>query len=141
MSASLARPTFAQPHLMKKLKLGESELELLKYVARNPDCQVRDCAEHFRDSRGWGRTTVLKTLDRLREKGLIDRHEVEGVFRYRSIQNSAEIEETLVHQFLNQTMEGSVSTMLSYLHNYPKLGQEDIARLRKLADELEEKQK
>ena len=124
---------------MKKIRLGDSELELLRFVARNPHTQVREACDYFQVSKGWGRTTVLKTLDRLREKDLIDRREVDGTFRYRSTLSESEIEETLVHQFLNQSMEGSVKALVSYLHTYPNLNTEDLEELKKLVHELEHK--
>lgn len=124
---------------MKKLKLGDSELETLRFVARNRECTVRDASDHFASSRGWGRTTVLKTLDRLREKGLLEREEVEGIFRYRTTMTEAEIQESLVHQFLDRSMEGSLKSFVSYLGTYPDLSNEDIKDLKELVRKLEEK--
>ena len=124
---------------MRKIKLGDSELETLRFVARNPRCTVREACDHFAAANGWGRTTVLKTLDRLRQKGLLEREEVEGVFRYRSTASDAEIQESLVHQFLAGSMEGSLKSFVSYLHTYPNLSKEDIQELRKLVDDLEAK--
>lgn len=122
-----------------RLKLGESELQTLRFVARHPDCTVREACEHFARENGWARTTVLKTLDRLRLKGLLDRVEVEGLFRYRSVHRDEEIQEALVHQFLAGSMGGSVKTLLSHLHTYPSLSEQDVQELRKLVDDLEAK--
>lgn len=126
---------------MRSLKLGDSELELLKYVARHPMAPVRDACDYFLQSKGWGRTTVLKTLDRLRQKGLIDREEVEGTFRYRSTLSDEEIEQSLVHQFISQSMEGSLKSLVAYLHTYPNLSEDDLGDLRKLVEDLEKKRK
>jgi predicted transcriptional regulator len=122
---------------MKKIKLGVSELEMLRYVARNPQCTVRQAVDHFEEVRGWTRTTVMKMLERLREKGLVEREEMEGVFRHRSTYSEHEIEETLVHQFLSSSMEGSLKSFVSYLHSYPNLSKDDIQELRRLVDRLE----
>lgn len=124
---------------MRKIKLGDSELETLRFVAQNPGCSVREACDHFAASNGWGRTTVLKTLDRLRQKELLEREEKDGVFRYRSANSLAEIEETLVHQFLSGSMEGSLKSFVAYLHTYPSFSKEDIQELRKLVDDLESK--
>jgi predicted transcriptional regulator len=126
---------------MKKLKLGDSELELLRYVARNPGCTVREASDHFAEARGWGRTTVLKTLDRLREKELLEREEVDGIFRYSSKMGNQELDETLVHQFLSQSMEGSLKSFVAHLHTYPDLSKDDLDDLRRLVSELEKKAK
>jgi len=124
---------------MRKLKLGNSELELLRFVARNPGTQVREVVDYLHAQRGWVRTTSLKTLDRLREKGLIEREEVEGTYRYRSTLTEQEIEETLVHQFLRDSMQGSVKSLVSYLHSYPNLSAADLDELKKLVEDLENK--
>ena len=125
---------------MRKLKLGDSELELLRYVLRNPDCTVREASDHFSAARGWKRTTVLKTFDRLREKEMLSRQEKDGVFRHRSNFTEAEIEEELVHQFLSQSMQGSLKSFVAYLDSYKGITAEDIDELRKLVTKLEEKQ-
>jgi predicted transcriptional regulator len=122
---------------MKKIKLGESELEMLRYVVRNPQCTVRSASDYFATTRGWIRTTVMKMLERLREKGLVEREEVDGVFRHRSTYSEQEIEETLVHQFLDSSMEGSLKSFVSYLHSYPNLTDEDILELKRLVENLE----
>lgn len=130
-----------QEKTMKKIKLGESELELLRYVTRNPGCNVREASEHFAEAKNWGRTTVLKTFDRLREKGLLEREDVQGLFRYKPTLTEKQIDEMLVHQFVANSMEGSLKSFVAYLHTYPNLNADEIGELRKLVDDLEEKNK
>lgn len=122
---------------MKKLKLGESELELMRYVAQHPSCNVREATEHFSSTRKWARTTVLKTFDRLRDKGLLQRQEAEGAYRYSSTLTEAEIEQLLVQQFVSGSMQGSLKSILAYLHDHPQLTDDEIASLRSLVQELD----
>ena len=82
---------------------------------------------------------MQKTLDRLREKGLLDREEVEDVYRYRTTMSEEEIQKALVHQFVAASMEGSLKSFVSYLGTYPDLSPEDVEALRALVVRLEEK--
>lgn len=124
---------------MEKIKLGDSERELLVYIARNPDCTVRSVSDHFAAERGWGRTTVLKTMDRLMEKGHLTRKEVEGVFRYRSAFTETELQDRLIEQFLAGSLGGSISPLVAFLDGQSRVSPEELAELKALVKRLEER--
>ena len=123
------------------LKIGAAEYEVLDFFARTGEATVRQAADYFASSRGWGRTTVMKTIDRLREKGLLEREERESVFQYRSVQSKAQLEKALIDRFVQETLGGSVGPFVSYLQGQKDVSEADLERLKQLVDELEAKRK
>lgn len=124
---------------MNKLKLGESERDLLVFFARNPEATVRDASDYFAADRGWARTTVLKTVERLIAKGLLVRDEIDGVFRHRSIYTETELQERLIGQLIAGPLGGSLRPFVAYLDGHSKVSKDELDDLRALVKRLEER--
>jgi predicted transcriptional regulator len=125
--------------MLKRKSIGQAELEVLKYIAEHGSVTVRQVADHFAAAKGYVRPTVLKMMERLREKGYLEREVVEGVFSYRSVAESAELGQSLIDDFVQKTLDGSVSPMVAYLLKSGSMSQDDIRQLKELIEELEEK--
>lgn len=126
---------------MNKLRVGGSELELLSHVALSGGATVGQVAEHFAKSKGWVRTTVQRTMDRLLAKGLLTRKEEKGVFCYHSILNPDQLQEGLVDQFVTQTLGGSLRPFVAYLSGGAQISDEELSQLRTMVEELESSRK
>ncbi len=64
--------------------LGELEVRVLREVWRNQPCTERQIWDQLRDQRPVGRTTVLKTLQRLEAKQLLVRVKGQDPVQYRA---------------------------------------------------------
>ena len=64
--------------------LGDLEIHVLRWIWQEQPCTERTVWEHVRRDRSVGRTTVLKTLQRLEAKGLLIRVKAEGPVQYRA---------------------------------------------------------
>lgn len=125
---------------MKKMpRLGEQEMEILKYVNEFAPVAVRDVAEHFEKSKGLARTTVLTVMERLRKKGFLSRSQDDGVFKYSAKFETGDVLSSKVSDFIEKTLGGSVSPLLSYFISSDKLSQEEITQLKNLAAKLDQK--
>lgn len=125
------------PKLMNDIKVGQSELDVLSFIAQNEAVTLRTAAEFFAADRGWSRTTVQKTMDRLIEKGLVAREAVDGIFQYRSVYPADELQSKLVDQFVRKNLGGSLRPFVAYLHGDVQLSETDIDELKSLVEELE----
>jgi predicted transcriptional regulator len=123
------------------MRIGNKELEILTFIAQSDGATVRDVAEHFEEKSGLGRTTVLKTMDRLRAKGFLEREEVAGLFRYRSLIAPRDIQQELTQQFVSDTLNGSIAPFVAYLRAGADVSDQDLAELRALVEKLEEGQR
>jgi len=122
---------------MSKEKLGEAELEVLRFVSDRDGTTVREAAEHFGASRGLARTTVLTMMERLRKKGFLTREDADGGFRYRPSQSKATVLRGLVGDFVERSLGGSLQPFVAYLAEKRGVTADELAELRSLVDELE----
>lgn len=132
------------PNTMRRLRdphLGPAELELLRFALDRGEITVREAADHFAEKRGYARTTVLKTMERLRQKGRLTREEREGGNVYRSPMSREDLESHVVEDFVQINLGGSVSPLMAFLVQQADLPEEEVQRMRALVDELEAKRK
>jgi predicted transcriptional regulator len=127
--------------MRKAQNIGRAEMEILHYVHDHQPVTVREVAEHFGETKGHVRTTVLNVMERLRAKGYLKRRKIEGVFRYLSSQPKADMLQTLVRDFVEKALGGSWSPFLAYLVHDAKLSDEDLRELKQLVRELDQQQK
>jgi predicted transcriptional regulator len=119
--------------------IGEQERALLHYLADRDGTSVGQAAEGFGVPRGLARSTVLTMMERLRQKGYLRRRRVEGVFRYASVTDTAELLRTAVASFVETTLDGSVSPFVTYLAAGAELSASDLAELEQLVARLQDK--
>ena len=125
----------------KEQKVGRAELEILHYVQDHRSVTVRDVADHFAEARGHVRTTILNVMERLRKKGLLTRKKVGGIFQYEPSVGKADLLQSLVRDFVEKTLGGSVSPFVAYLSRDARLSDDELAELKSAVDELKGKER
>jgi len=116
--------------MRKREKIGPAQLEVLRYIQDHHPATVRQVAEHLAETRGLTRTTALNVMERLREKGYLDREPVEGIYRYSPVQPKPQLLRGLVRDFVEQMLGGSLEPFVAYLVEEAHLSDEELARLR-----------
>jgi BlaI family penicillinase repressor len=117
--------------------LGELEVCVLRSVWREQPCTERQVWEQVREEREVGRTTVLKTMQRLETKGLLVRVGGEGPVQYRAAVDQGRMLPAIVRRFVERTLAGSAEPLVAYLAGAsPKLSAKDLAALRSIARKL-----
>ncbi len=117
--------------------LGQVQLEILRYVAENHPIRVSDVAEHFAQTAGKARTTVLTVLEKLREKGYLSRRKLNGAFHYAPRLGHDQVLASVVQRFVDETLGGSVSPFIAFLADSPQLTDAELAKLKSLVTQLE----
>jgi BlaI family transcriptional regulator, penicillinase repressor len=122
--------------------LGELEIRVLALVWHQQPCTERTIWDLARKERAVGRTTVLKTMQRLEAKGLLVRVPGEVPVQFRAAVEPQRLLPSLVERFVERTLGGSTAPLVAYLADQDKLSAKDLAALRaiarKLADETSE---
>jgi predicted transcriptional regulator len=119
--------------------IGRAEMDILRYISDHHPASVREVAEHLSATKGHVRTTALNVMERLREKGYLKRRKISGVFQYSPSMPTAELLHSLVREFVQRTLGGSLSPFVAYLTHEGKLSEEELAELRSLVRELDRK--
>lgn len=123
--------------MMKPPLLGEQELQVLRYVTDHAPISVREVAAQWGEPRGLARTTVLTMMERLRKKGHLTRTQKDGAFHYAPAVGKQELMQTLVQDFVQKTLGGSVAPFVAYLADAKDLSPAEIADLRRLVEAME----
>jgi predicted transcriptional regulator len=123
-----------EPRTMKTV--GDQELALLREIAETGPSTVGEVAERFGEPRGLARSTVLTMMERLRQKGHLEREQVEGVYRYVSPVSEGDLMRGAVRTFVEKTLAGSVSPFVAYLTETGEVSDDELARLEDLVARL-----
>jgi predicted transcriptional regulator len=121
---------------MKKPALGEQELETLRFIAEHAPISVGEVASRFGEPRGLARTTILTVMERLRQKGYLNRRKGAGAYQYVPQEKQADVLKDLVRDFVETKLAGSLSPFVAYLSESEELSEEEVASLRKLVESL-----
>jgi predicted transcriptional regulator len=126
---------------MNAKTIGDQEMALLRWVAEQGPRTVGQVAEGFGEPRGLARSTVLTMMERLRQKGHLDRAQVDGVFRYASLAPAGDLLRGAVRSFVEKTLSGSVSPFVAYLAETAEVSEGELAELEDLVNRLKARQK
>lgn len=116
--------------------LGELEIQVLRVVWHEQPCTERDVFEIMRRRRDVGRTTVLKTMQRLEAKSLLTRLPDTGPVQYRASVAEKRVLPAIVRRFVDGTLAGSLEPLVHYLADSDKLSEKDLAALRAIARKM-----
>lgn len=118
--------------------LGELELRVLRLVWENEPCSERTVTDLLQAERSVARTTVLKTLQRLEGKELLERVPGTVPVQFRAVVKEKQVIPTLVERFVDRVLGGATGPLMAYLAESETLSAKDAAALRKLAAKLGE---
>ncbi|WP_299326697.1 BlaI/MecI/CopY family transcriptional regulator [Parasphingopyxis sp.] len=108
---------------------SEAEAEILQIVWERQPVSVRTVHEQIKLVRDVGYTTVLKQLQRMLDKGLVDRIPGKGKsFDYVATQPASETRTTLLNRLVRTVFGNSKTSLVMHA-----LGREDVS-----ADEIEQ---
>jgi predicted transcriptional regulator len=116
-----------------------SEVDILSVLWRLGPSTVRDVYEDMNTRREIGYTTVLKLLQIMFEKGIVERNEESRAHIYSPIQAQAETQRTLIDDLVERAFGGSAHKLALNALSSTKATPEELAEIRSLLDQLEEK--
>lgn len=124
----------------KEKPLGNQELKVLLYIADEAPVSARRVALWFGAEMGWARSTVLTVMERLRQKGYLTRQKRGTVFYYSPRRKKNDVLETVVRQFVENTLGGAVSPVVAYLTRHAKLSPQEQVELKGLIQDLRKRE-
>jgi BlaI family transcriptional regulator, penicillinase repressor len=118
--------------------LGEYEIQVLRLVWQHQPCTERHISDLIQKDRAVGRTTVLKTVQRLEAKGLLARVPGETPIRFRAAVDEKRVLPTLIGRFVEGMLGGSPGPLVAYLADSGRLYDKDLKTLRAIAQKIAE---
>ena len=125
---------------MKKLKYPkptEAELGILRVLWRRGPSTVREIWEQINPEQKTGYTTILKIMQIMNEKGLLERDEAQRSHVYRARLTEEQTQRQMVGHLLERVFSGSAPKLVMQALAVKKATPEELAQIRKVLDELE----
>lgn len=115
----------------------DAELGILRVLWRRGPSTVRQVCETLGQEREIGYTTALKLMQIMTEKGLVERDETERTHVYRARLTKEQTQQQLVGDLLDKAFGGSASQLVMQALAAKPASADELARIRRLLDELE----
>jgi BlaI family transcriptional regulator, penicillinase repressor len=120
-------------------KPTEGELELLRVLWVKGSATVRELHEAVSQERPLGYTTVLKLLQIMTEKGLVQRAELGRAHVYRTTASQEETQSQLLRDLSVRLFSGSATQLAMHALTMEPASSDELKEIRKLIDRKQEK--
>lgn len=114
----------------------EAELAILNVLWEQGPATVRQVHENLPNAANTGYTTVLKLLQIMFDKGLVQRDESERAHVYRACQSQDETQGAILRDVATRAFSGSRSALVMRALGETS-SREELAEIRRFLDELE----
>ena len=113
------------------------ELSILRVLWESGPRSVRDIQTILSESKPTGYTTVLKMLQIMTEKGLVERDETVRPQIYRARYSQDRTQKQLLRDFIQRAYGGSVKALVMHALATRKSSAKDLEAIEKLLDRFE----
>lgn len=117
----------------------DSELAILRVLWERGEATVREVHEVLARKSAIGYTTVLKLLQIMTEKGLVERNESQRAHVYRPRATEQKTQRQLVSDLLDRAFGGSASKLVLQALSTEEATPAELAEIRGILARLEEK--
>jgi BlaI family transcriptional regulator, penicillinase repressor len=127
--------------MAKQNKPTEAELEILAVLWERGAATVRDVYEIISARKPTVYTTVLKLMQIMHEKNLVERDDSAKAHVYRAKQTQDETQTSLVSDLLEKAFRGSALSLVQHVLEAKPASAQELAEIRQMITEAEEKNK
>jgi predicted transcriptional regulator len=121
----------------KRRRPTEAELGILRVLWEGGPRSVRDIQRILNESRPTGYTTVLKLMQIMTDKGLVERDESQRPQIYRSRYSQEQTQRQLLRDLLDRAFGGSVKDLVLQALATKRSSPEELEAIEKLLDRFE----
>jgi len=118
-----------------------SELEILNIIWAKESATVREVFEIISANRSVTYTTILKLMQIMTEKGLVERDEQGKAHLYRAKAAQTETQKGMVSELLEKVFRGSAMDLMQHLLEVKKTSPAEIKEIRKMIAKAEREAK
>ncbi len=117
----------------------DAELEILSVLWQRGPSTVREVHDALNEHKPTGYTTVLKLLQIMTEKGLVQRNEEQRAHVYEARYAQEQTQRQLLGDLLERAFGGSATKLVMQALSTKKASREELQRIREMLDEMEER--
>jgi predicted transcriptional regulator len=118
----------------------DAELDVLRALWEHGPGTVREIHDRLPDTPHRGYTTVLKLLQIMADKGLVRRDESQRAHVYAVEMSMEQTQQKLLTHLMDKVFDSSMSNLVMRALSTKTASKEELARIRKLLDEMEGEQ-
>ncbi len=118
----------------------EGELELLRILWERGPSTVRDLHQEVSSKRALGYTSVLKLLQIMTEKGLVEREEAAKAHVYRAAAGQHETQDQLLRDMSERLFSGSAAQLAMHALAMEHVNDQELEELRNLIEQKRQRQ-
>ena len=127
-------PAMPRPRLPRPT---DAELEILNVLWRRGPSTVREIYEEISAARATGYTSVLKLVQIMAGKELVEREEVHRAHIYRATAPQEDTQRALIRDLVERAFGGSAARLVMHALASERASAEDRALIRKMLKEYE----
>jgi predicted transcriptional regulator len=115
----------------------QAELEILRVLWQRGPSSVREVHQTLSEARTTGYTTVLKLLQIMARKGLVERNEQERTHVYRAALAQGQTQRQLVTDLLERAFDGSASQLILQALATRRASPREMDEIRRMLDKAQ----
>ena len=125
----------------KEINPTDSELEILQIIWEHSECRVKEVHEEINRKKNIKYTTVLKLMQIMHEKGILDRRQDGKSHIYFPVVQRKNVEEKILDKILNSVYKGSTfNLVMSALGNH-NASDAELEKIKELIQQQQNKLK
>ena len=124
-----------------KVKPTDAELEILAVLWERGASTVRDVHEALAESKPIGYTTILKLMQIMHDKGLLERDDSNRAHVYEAKHPKENMQRQIVGDLLDKVFAGSAMNLVMHALETKRSSAAELAQIRDLLDEFERGEK
>ncbi|HUJ22526.1 MAG TPA: BlaI/MecI/CopY family transcriptional regulator [Bryobacteraceae bacterium] len=121
----------------KQPRPTDAELEILRVLWQRGPSTVREVYEIVSKTKPTGYTTVLKFMQIMADKGLVQRDEQQRAHVYKARVPQEQTQRQLVGDLLRRVFDDSAAQLVMHALAAKKASPEELVQIRQLLDEIE----
>ena len=117
------------------VKLFDSELKVMDVLWREGDTTAKHISDVLKEEVGWNINTTYTLIKRCIKKNALERSEPN--FMCHALIPKEDVQEAETNELIDKIYDGSVDKLFAALLGRKNLSSDEIARLKKIVEELE----
>jgi predicted transcriptional regulator len=122
-----------------KRKPSEAELDILQVLWEKGPCPVRVVYEELAPRRKTGYTTILKLMQIMLEKGLVERNDQRKAHIYSAAVSKEKTEQMLVKDILQRGFRGNLEAMMVRAMEAKRVPDDQMAEIQRILNKGDKK--